>query len=277
MRFIILRKADAATEAGVLPDPALLDAMGKFHQEMAEAGILRAGEGLRPSADGVRVQFKHGKAQVIDGPFTESKELIAGFSMIEVESREEALAWVRRWPALDANGGVELELREVGCSNGLCGVAATDATRARNPRFMLILQSDANTEASIDPGAERLAAMAQRNQEALDAGMLFGGDGLQPSARGAKLKFSGGRPQVIDGPYAEAKELIAGYWLLQVPSRQHAIDWVLRYPYPRDKDDEYYVEIRKLYEAEDFGEAFSPEAREAEARMRVQIAQAKLP
>ena len=70
MRFIILRKADAATEAGQLPDPALLDQMGKFHQEMAAAGILRAGEGLKPSADGVRVQFKHGKAQVIDGPFT---------------------------------------------------------------------------------------------------------------------------------------------------------------------------------------------------------------
>lgn len=113
MRFMILRKADRETEEGALPSRELLADMTRFHEEMAEAGILRAGEGLQPSSKGARIKFSGGKPTVLDGPFAEAKELIAGFTMIEVGSREEALAWVRRWPALDGRGEVELELRQV--------------------------------------------------------------------------------------------------------------------------------------------------------------------
>jgi hypothetical protein len=111
VRFMIIRKADRNTEAGALPSRELLAAMLKFHEEMAKAGILLQGEGLTPSSKGVRVSVKGGKPTVIDGPFTEAKEPIAGFSMIQVKSKEEAIEWVKRWPRED--GDVELEIRRV--------------------------------------------------------------------------------------------------------------------------------------------------------------------
>jgi hypothetical protein len=113
MRFMIIRKADKDTEAGILPSEALLGAMLRYNEAMVKAGVMLAGEGLHPSAKGARVKFKGGKPTVIDGPFAETKELIAGFSMIQVKSREEAIEWLKRWPAEDANGEVELELRQV--------------------------------------------------------------------------------------------------------------------------------------------------------------------
>lgn len=113
MRFMIIRKADPETEAGVMPSEELIAAMMRYNEELAKAGVMLAGEGLLPSSTGSRIRFSGGKPTVIDGPFSETKELIAGFTMIEVKSREEALEWVKRWPALDGNGEVELELRQV--------------------------------------------------------------------------------------------------------------------------------------------------------------------
>src|SRR3954463_5746067 len=113
MRFMIIRKADQDTEAGVLPSEELLGAMGAYMEAMGKAGILLGGEGLQASSKGARVQFSKGKPTVIDGPFAETKELMAGYCMIQVKSKEEALDWVKRWPAQDANGEVVLELRQV--------------------------------------------------------------------------------------------------------------------------------------------------------------------
>jgi hypothetical protein len=113
MRFMIIRKADKATEAGEMPSEELITAMMKYNEEMIQAGVMLAGEGLQPSAKGARIQFSGGKPTVLDGPFAETKELIAGFTMIQVKSKQEALEWVKRWPPLDAGGGVELELRQV--------------------------------------------------------------------------------------------------------------------------------------------------------------------
>ncbi|MDB5985634.1 MAG: hypothetical protein JWR16_687 [Nevskia sp.] len=275
MRFMILRKADACTEAGILPEEKLLAAMGQYNEELLKAGVMRAGEGLQPSATGVRLRFSHGKTTVIDGPFSETKELIAGFSMFEVPSKDEAIAWVKRWPALDGDGNVEIELREVGCANGLCGSEPTpaQADAASKQRYMVLLKSDSNTEATVDPGEQRLAAMARCNEDSVKAGIMLAGDGLQPTSRGARVKFAGGKPTVIDGPFAETKELIAGFWIIRTASKQEAIEWVRRYPYPRDANAEFEVEIRKVYEADDFGAAFTPELREAEARMREHLAE----
>jgi hypothetical protein len=113
MRFMILRKADPNTEAGALPNQELLAAMGQYMEDMARAGILLAGEGLRPTSEGVRVKFSRGKPTVTDGPFAEAKELIAGWSIIQVNSMEEAIEWVKRWPRIDGDGGVELEIRRL--------------------------------------------------------------------------------------------------------------------------------------------------------------------
>jgi len=113
MRFLILRRADKDTEGGVMPSEKLFAAMGKYMEDMGKAGILLAGEGLHPTSKGARVKFSGGKPTLIDGPFIETKELIAGYSMIEVKSKQEAIEWVKRWPAIDGDGNVELEIRQV--------------------------------------------------------------------------------------------------------------------------------------------------------------------
>ncbi|MDR3471958.1 MAG: YciI family protein [Devosia sp.] len=113
MRFMIIRKADAETEAGVMPSEQLFADMGSYMESLAQAGVLISGDGLQSSAKGARVKFHQGRPAVTDGPFSETKELIAGFSIIEVGSREEAIEWVRKWPALDGNGEVEIEIRQI--------------------------------------------------------------------------------------------------------------------------------------------------------------------
>jgi hypothetical protein len=113
MRFMIIRKADKETEAGVLPSSELLAAMMKYNEELVKAGVMLQGEGLQASSKGARVKFSKGKPTVMDGPFAETRELIAGFSMIQVKSKEEAIEWVKRWPAIDGHGEVEIEIRQV--------------------------------------------------------------------------------------------------------------------------------------------------------------------
>ena len=113
MRFMILRKADPETEAGVMPGPELIADMTSFHENAAKAGIVVDGAGLMPSSRGAKVKFNGGKATVLDGPFAEAKELIAGYTIIEVPSREAAIEWVRQWPKLDGHGNVEIEIRQI--------------------------------------------------------------------------------------------------------------------------------------------------------------------
>ena len=113
MRFMIIRKADKETEAGALPTTQLMTDMLNYNQELANAGMLLDGMGLQPTSKGFRVKFSSGKPKVTDGPFTEAKELIAGFTLVQAKSKEEVLEWVKRWPASDANGNAELEVRQV--------------------------------------------------------------------------------------------------------------------------------------------------------------------
>jgi hypothetical protein len=137
-------------------------------------------------------------------------------------------------------------------------------------RFMILLKADKTTEAGVLPSQDLLAAMGKYNEELAKAGVLLAGEGLQPSSQGARVKFQGAKRTVIDGPFSETKELIAGFWLLQVKSKEEAIDWVKRCPNPLEGEAE--IEIRQVFEAEDFGEAFTPELREAEERLRAQVA-----
>jgi PhnB protein len=113
MRFMIIRKADKNTEAGVMPSEQLLAAMGKYNEELVKAGALIDAAGLQPSSKGARLKFSNGKPTVFDGPFTEAKELITGYSIIQVKSKEEAIEWVKRWPSLDGGGNVEIEIRQM--------------------------------------------------------------------------------------------------------------------------------------------------------------------
>jgi hypothetical protein len=113
MRFLIIRKADTSTEAGVAPTEELIAAMGRYNEEMVKAGVMLSGDGLQPTSKGARVKFSGGKPRVIDGPFTEAKELVAGFSILQVNSKEEAIEWVKRWPQIDGGGEVEIEIRQL--------------------------------------------------------------------------------------------------------------------------------------------------------------------
>jgi hypothetical protein len=138
-------------------------------------------------------------------------------------------------------------------------------------RFMVMVRATRQSEAGTLPDPKLLADMGRFNEELVKAGVMLAGEGLQPSSKGARVRFSGDKRTVIDGPFAETKELIAGYWLWQVKSKEEAIEWVKRAPNPFP-GQESEVEIRQLFEAEDFGEEFTPEMREQERRLREQMA-----
>ena len=133
-------------------------------------------------------------------------------------------------------------------------------------RFMVLVKANKDSEAGVMPTEKMLADMGKFNEELVNAGVMLAGEGLHPSSKGTRVKFSGGKTSVIDGPFAETKELVAGYWLWQVKSKDEAIEWLKRAPF---EDTE--VEIRQVFEAEDFGAEFTPELREQEERLRAQM------
>jgi hypothetical protein len=135
-------------------------------------------------------------------------------------------------------------------------------------RVMVIVKADADSERGVMPSEELLAAMTRYNQELADAGVMRAGEGLHPSSKGVRVRFDGERRTVTDGPFAETKELIAGFWLWQVDSMAHAVEWLKRAPF----DGGAEIEIRPVFEEDDFGEAFTPELREQEQRIRDQVA-----
>jgi hypothetical protein len=136
-------------------------------------------------------------------------------------------------------------------------------------RFMILLKADKTTEAGALPDEKILTAMTRYNEELVKAGVLLAGEGLHPSSKGARVRFSGTKRTVTHGPFADAKDLIAGFWMFRVKSREEAIEWVKRCPNPLQGEAE--IEIRQVFEPEDFGAEFTPELREAEERMRKQI------
>ena len=140
-------------------------------------------------------------------------------------------------------------------------------------RFMVMVKADKNSEAGVMPDEKLLADMGKFNEELVKAGIMLAGEGLQASSKGARVRFSGTKRTVIDGPFPETKELVAGFWIWKVKSKEEAIEWVRRCPNPMPGDSE--IEIRQIFEAEDFGAEFTPEMRAAEEKMRATIAAKK--
>jgi hypothetical protein len=136
-------------------------------------------------------------------------------------------------------------------------------------RFMVMVKATSESEAGELPSTELLEAMGKYNEELAKAGILLAGEGLQPSSKGARVRFKGSERSVVDGPFAETKELIAGFWLWEISSMEEAIEWVKRCPNPMEGESE--IEIRQVFEADDFGENLTPELREAEERLRGQV------
>ena len=137
-------------------------------------------------------------------------------------------------------------------------------------RFMVLVKANEDSEAGVMPSEHMLAEMQKFNEELVKAGVMVGGDGLHPSSNGKRIKFSGDERTVVDGPFTETKELIAGYWLIQAKDWEEAVEWMKRCPNPADEMDGE-IEIRQVFEPEDFGEEFTPELREKDAQLRAQV------
>jgi hypothetical protein len=140
-------------------------------------------------------------------------------------------------------------------------------------RFMVMVRATEASESGQLPSEEMLGAMGRYNEELVKAGVLLAAEGLQPSSKGARVRFSGAKRTVIDGPFTETKELVAGFWLMQAASKDEVIEWVKRCPNPFEGDVESEIEIRQVFEADDFGEALSAETREREERLRAEAGQ----
>jgi hypothetical protein len=269
MRFMLLVKSTKNYEAGIWPDEKLEAELAKYREELVKAGVRLDGARLQPSSQGARVHYAKGKFTVLDGPFAETKELIAGFSMIEVKSLEEAIEWAKRIPFPDG----EVEVRPLfeltdfpvdpaeqsGCwrdKEEQFRAAPAPARRPGTIRYMGILKADKNTEAGIMPDEKLLAAMGAFMEEGVKAGIFLSGEGLQPSSSGARVRYSGSKRMVIDGPFAETKELIAGYAILQFASKAEAIEWTKRFvevDAPGRLGGESECEIRPFLEGSDCG------------------------
>jgi hypothetical protein len=268
LRFMMLVKASKDSEMGVLPDEKMLSQMANFTEELVKAGALLAAERLQPSSEGVRVRYSNGTFSVIDGPFAETKDLIAGFCMIQAKSRDEAIEWAKRVPFQE--GEVEVrplfELLDfpVDPTEKPDGWRENeqklrDAPPARKPgtiRYLGMVKADKDTEAGVLPDEKSLSAMGAFMEEGVKSGVFLSGDGLQPSSKGARVRFSGSKRMVIDGPFAETKELIAGYAILQFTSKAEAIEWTKRFVQvdaPGRLGAESECEIRPFFEYKDFG------------------------
>jgi len=283
MRFMMLVKANRDSEAGVMPDEKVLAEMVKYNEELSKAGLLLGGEGLHPSSKGARVHYKNGKFTVVDGPFTESKDLVAGFWLIQAKSREEAIEWAKRIPFQDG----EVELRplfeapdfpvDASEEPGEWREKEEELRRAGPPprrpgtrRYLGMVMADEASEAGVLPDEKLLSAMGAFIEEGVKAGIFLSGEGLQPTSKAARIRYSGKNRTVTDGPFTESKELVAGYAMLQFASKAEAIEWTKRFlevDAPGRHLGEAWSEIRPLFEAEDFGPALTPELRAREERL----------
>ena len=250
MQYFILRRSDPRAESGRLP--------------AAEDSQLFAS--LRPSKHAVRLSVRDGEATVTEGPFPD-QEMIAGFAIIDVPDKAAAVDWLRAWPAGD--NAVELEIRASGCPGGCAQViAAAVPGHEHDKRFAVLLRSSADLEAETPVPQSKLDALDAHNAVEAKAGVLLAGDGLRGSAMGARVKVAKGSFSVVDGPFTEIKEMIAGFWLISVPSMQDAIAWAKRNPYPVGPHVE--VEIRELFDPAATADLFTPAQQAAEQRIRAE-------
>jgi hypothetical protein len=247
MQFLILNHADDDFEAGRSPGPEAGGAFERYRESLRQAGVLRLAGELLPSAQGARLAFDDGAWSLCRGPFDNPAQLLASFVMIDVRSRDEALTWASRWPVPLGYGTAtrEIHVREAGCVAGCVGFDLTaSAPPSGRQRFMVLFKSDADEEAGVHPPPGIIDAMMRHNEEGARAGIVLAGEGLKPTSKGARIRFGAGHHSVLDGPFTEAKELIAGFWLIEAGSLDEACDWAKRYPYPRRGRVD--VEVRPL-------------------------------
>lgn len=223
MQFMVMHKMTAELETGK-PDPEVIAGVDRLVAEGAKDNVFVSGQGLKPTATRVHIAYKKGQRTVTDGPFTEAKELVGGFALMRVSSREEAISWCDRFAAVI--GDVELYMGPV--------VEPWDLglmPKPENPplRFLSMHKLDESVPLDGPPDPQLMANMQALIEEMTNAGVLQATGGLAGTRFGARIRYDGPKRTVIDGPFAESKELVAGYAIIDVPSKEVAIEWALRF------------------------------------------------
>jgi hypothetical protein len=240
MRFMIMHKMTEELEKGLPPEPAVMEDVGKLIAEAAKEKIFVSGEGLKPTSQRLHVAYKNGKRTVTAGPFKDARELVAGFALMRVKSRDEALSWCDMFAAV--LGDVELFMGPV--------VEVWDLGLEPEPqdhplRFLCMHQMDARAESDAPPDPAIMAKMGALVDEMTKAGVLEATGGLASTKKGARVHFEGGKRTVVDGPFTESKELVAGYAIVDLPSKAAAVEWAKRFG---DVVKVHEVEVRQMPE-----------------------------
>jgi hypothetical protein len=250
MQFMLIRTDNDDRAAASDPQAVLDDLLRRLPGESGAAGTTpdatpgapALAMAFAPDTDARRLKLWPGGEAVTTGPFPVAERLPAGFAVFEAPSRAAALAWLQSRGLAPSSGNVTVELRETGCPGGCPGVPPGAA--GEEACFAILLRSDAGTERDAIPPQENLDRLNAFNAIHAAAGTLLAGEGLKSTARGARVRAANGAASVIDGPFAEAKELIAGFWMIRAPSIDAALDWARTLPYPTGPEVE--VEIRPV-------------------------------
>ena len=246
MQFMLIRTDNGTRAAAADPQAVLDDLLRRLPGgQAATADGPRAPAlalAFAPDADARRLKLWPGGDAVTSGPFPAGERLPAGFAVFEAPSRTAALAWLQANGVVSAKDDVTVELRETGCPGGCAGIPPGAA--GGDTCYAILLRSDAGTERDAIPLQEKLDRLNAFNAIHAAAGTLLAGDGLKSTARGARVRVANGGASIIDGPFAEAKELIAGFWMIRAPSIDAALDWARTLPYPTGPEVE--VEVRPV-------------------------------
>ncbi len=238
MRIISMHKATPGMEAGEPPSPEVMAGMGPLMGEMMQAGVFIAGEGLRPSAHGVRLTFSGGNRTITEGPLIGSNELTDRYLIVRVKSIDEAIEWATRFAGVIDDSEIDVRPITEPWDLGMFPKPAGENTT----RFMIIRKSDHNSEAGVTSASE---ALQQLTEDMTRANVLLAAERLQPSSKGVRLTSSGGNYRVLDGPFTESKELIAGFSIMEVQSIEGAVGWATRFA---ALIGDVEMDIRPLYE-----------------------------
>ena len=240
MQFMLIRTDNDDRSAAADPQAVLADLLRRLPSGAGVPGAPALALAFAPDAEALRLRLWPDGEAVTAGPFPRAERLPAGFAVFEAPSRAAAVAWLR--DHVPPSGPVTLELRETGCPGGCAGIPPGAAKG--DACYAILLRSDAGTERDAIPLQEKLDRLNAFNAIHAAAGTLLAGDGLKSTARGARVRVANGAASVMDGPFAEAKELIAGFWMIRAPSIEAALDWARTLPYPTGPGVE--VEIRRV-------------------------------
>lgn len=232
MRFLIIHQLDNPTQQAMQAEAALIKTLIQQDPAVVPSDAILTSSQLQQQTPAAQIQLTSGAAPLVIDPWTQTQAQGSSFLMIDVADRAAAIAWAEQWPVVNADSVVEV--RAVGCPGGvncISGDIPTDVP-ADTSHFMIIIHEENQIASGVVPHQSVLNAMERHNIESVEAGILLAGHGLYPSPDGARVRFSGGKSTVIDGPFSESKELIAGYWLIQAKNRLEAIEWAKHYPYP---------------------------------------------